>query len=368
MPELELWTAAWVLIGGTVRADAGLVTDGRRVLATGSLADLRRRYPSAATVAKGRYLGPPLANAHTHLDLGLGPTFTGSFPDFVRHVVGQADRRGRAAAMRAAEHAPQRLLGDIAARAEVVDWWLEEGPAAGVVYWEVLGLVPPRREAEILEATRERLARWKRRERPGGPRVGLSPHAPYSLTPGLMRGVVALARELDVPLQIHAAESPGERTYFLRREGELAEFFREQGWPTDLHPTGLSPVAYLAELGVLEARPTLVHGVQVDEADVRLLAEHRVAVVSCPRSNLGLGAGLPPYDLYLRHGVPLALGTDSRASAPSLDVRDEIALLERRGQPPERTLAWAAAGGRAALGLTPAVLQPGMELEQVEFW
>ncbi|ADR36528.1 amidohydrolase [Oceanithermus profundus DSM 14977] len=368
MPELEIWTASWVWLDGAVRADAGLVTDGRRVLATGRLDELRERFPAAPTRVKGRYLGPPLANAHTHLDLGLGPTFTGPFPDFVRYVIGRAERRGREAAARAAAQAPQRLVGDIAAREEVVDWWLAEAPAAGVVYWEVLGLVPPEREAEILRATRERLERWKRRERPGGPRVGLSPHAPYSLTPGLMRGVVALAREFEVPLQIHAAESPGERDYFLRREGDLAAFFRAQGWPLDLHPTGLSPIAYLAELGVLEARPTLVHGVQVDEADVRLLAESGAVVVSCPRSNLGLEAGLPPFDLYLQHGVPLALGTDSRASAPSLDVRDEVALLERRGQPPERTLAWAAAGGRAALGLAPAVLQPGMELEQVEFW
>lgn len=368
MSELEIWTASWVWLDGAVHGDAGLVTDGRRVLATGRLDALQARYPAAPTQTKGHYLGPPLANAHTHLDLGLGPTFTGPFPDFVRYVIGQAERRGREAAAQAARHSPQRLLGDIAAREEVVDWWLEAGPSGGVVYWEVLGLVPPDREAEVLRATRERLERWKRRERAGGPRVGLSPHAPYSLTPGLMRRVVELAREFDVPLQIHAAESQGERDYFLHREGALARFFREQGWPLDLHPTGLSPIAYLAELGVLEARPTLVHGVQVDEGDVRLLAESGSVVVSCPRSNLSLQAGLPPYELYLRHGVPLALGTDSRASASSLDVRDEIALLERQGQPPERTLAWAVAGGRAALGLAPSVLQPGMELEQVEFW
>ncbi|XOB99523.1 amidohydrolase family protein [Deinococcota bacterium DY0809b] len=368
MPELEIWTASWVWLDGAVHADAGLVTDGRRVLATGRLDALQTRYPTAPTRTKGRYLGPPLANAHTHLDLGLGPTFTGPFPDFVRYVIGRAGRRGREAAVQAARHASQHLLGDIAAREEVVDWWLAEAPAAGVVYWEVLGLVPPDREAEILRATRERFERWKRLERAGGPRVGLSPHAPYSLTPSLMRRLVVLAREFDVPLQIHAAESPGERDYFLRREGALARFFREQGWPLDLHPTGLSPIAYLSELGVLEAGPTLIHGVQVDEADVRLLAESGSVVVSCPRSNLNLEAGLPPYDLYLHHGVPLALGTDSRASASSLDVRDEVVLLERHGQPPERTLAWAAAGGRAALGLAPPVLQPGMELEQVEFW
>jgi len=368
MTELEVWTASWVWLNGDLRADAGIVTDGRRLLATGSLNELQRRFPAAPTITKGRYLGPPLANAHTHLDLGLGPTFTGPFPEFVRYVIGQSEGRGRAQAAQAALLAPQRLIGDIAAREEVVDWWLAEASAAGVVYWEVLGLVPPQREAGILKATRERLERWKRRERPGGPRVGLSPHAPYSLTPGLMRGVVELARELEVPLQIHAAESPGERDYFLRREGALASFFRAQGWPLDLHPTGLSPIAYLAELGVLETRPTLIHGVQVDEADVRLLAEHATPVVSCPRSNVGLEAGLPPYDLYLKYGVPLALGTDSRASAPSLDVRDEIEFLAARGLDYPRLLDWAVQGGRRALGLFPARIARESDVRQVEFW
>ena len=365
---LELWTADWVHLGDGPRPHAGLVTDGRTVLATGEAGELARRYPSARRVRKGRYLGLPLANAHTHLDLGLAPTFSGPFPDFVRYVIDRAERRGRAEAVQAARYAPQRLLGDIAAREEVVDWWLGEGPASGVVYWEVLGLVPPEREAEVLRATRERLERWKRRERRDGPRVGLSPHAPYSLTPGLMRGVVALARELEVPLQIHAAESPGERAYFLRREGELAAFFRARGWPLDLHPTGLSPIAYLAELGVLDARPTLVHGVQVDEADVRLLAEHGVVVVSCPRSNVGLEAGLAPYHLYADAGVPLALGTDSRASAPSLDVREELDFLAARGLDYPRLLDWAVQGGRRALGLAPARIETGSEVEQVEFW
>ncbi len=365
---LELWTADWVHLGDGPRRQAGLVTDGRTVLAVGETDELARRYPSAWRVRKGRYLGLPLVNAHTHLDLGLAPTFSGPFPDFVRYVIGRAERRGRAEAVRAIRHAPQRILGDIAAREEVVDWWLAEGPASGVVYWEVLGLVPPQREAAILKATRERLERWKRHERPGGPRVGLSPHAPYSLTPGLMRGVVALARELEVPLQIHAAESPGERDYFLRREGELAAFFRAQGWPLDLHPTGLSPIAYLAELGALDARPTLVHGVQVDAADVRLLAGYEAVVVSCPRSNVGLKVGLAPYDLYAHAGVSLALGTDSRASAPSLDVRDELDFLAARGLDYPRLLDWAIRSGRRALGLAPARIETGSKVEQVEFW
>lgn len=368
MPGLQIWAAKHALLDGQVRSNAGIVTDGRSVLASGALAELQQRYSKAPIDRRGRYLGPPLANAHTHLDLGLAPTFAGPFPEFVRYVIEQSGRRGLAAAMTAARHAPQRLLGDIATSEEVVDWWLRESPAGGVVYWEVLGLVPPERERELLAATRARLERWKRLERPGGPRVGLSPHAPYSLTPGLMRGLVELAVDLELPLMIHAAESPGEREYFLHRRGALVNFFRAQRWPTNLHPVGLSPVAYLAEVGALAARPTLVHGVQVDEEDVQVLAQHGVVVVSCPRSNLQLQAGLPPYDLYRKHGVPLALGTDSHASAPSLDVRDELALLKAHGLPLAELLQWATSGGRAALGLVPMQIERGTDLKQVEFW
>ena len=98
----------------------------------------------------------------------------------------------------------------------------------------------------------------------------------------------------------------------------------------------------------------LVHGVQVAEADVERIAASGAAVVLCPRSNVRLGVGLPPVELYRRHNVPLALGTDSLASCDSLSVWDEIAFVRERFVAilsPAEILDIATRGGARALGL-----------------
>jgi len=136
----------------------------------------------------------------------------------------------------------------------------------------------------------------------------------------------------------------------------------------DLHPVGLSPTQYLAELGVLTAKPLLIHGVQVSEEDVKTIAESGARLVSCPRSNENLEAGLPPYPLYQKHRVPIALGTDSALSGGSLDVWDEVRLLLNRGLPPEEVLTWAVLEGRRALGTPLRPLEPGAPLSRVVGW
>jgi aminodeoxyfutalosine deaminase len=145
-------------------------------------------------------------------------------------------------------------------------------------------------------------------------RVGLSPHAPHTVSPQLLRDSSG-SRAPRLPLQIHVAESPGEIALHRRGDGPLREalgpLLRE--W----RPSGRSPVGYLEGLGVLEARPTLVHMVHVDEDDLRAVARAGCAVVHCPRSNEALGCGTFPWARFARHGVSVALGTDSRGSPPT---------------------------------------------------
>lgn len=363
-----IWTADYVYTDRP-RAGYALVVDRRQVVDLDPLEAIQKRYPSLPLKHKGRYLGPPLVNAHTHLDLGLLPTFKGPFADFLSYVISHSAERGLAAARQALPEVKQRLVGSIATNdEELVDWLLAEADLEGVVYWEVLGLLPPAAERELIEKIRRLVRCWKKLERPGGMRLGLSPHATYSLGPGLMKELVELAATEGLPLQIHAAESQAETEYFATRSGPIAEFYESRGLPRDLHPSGLTPIEYLAETGALAARPTLVHGVQVNEADVRLLADFGVSLVSCPRSNVNLQVGLPPYELYQAHGVPLALGTDSRASAESLDVRDEIVFLEKRGQQFSRLLTSAVAAGYRILDKNQPTVTSGTEIEQVEFW
>ena len=87
--------------------------------------------------------------------------------------------------------------------------------------------------------------------------------------------------------------------------------------------SGATPVRYLHDLGVLDARPLLVHAVHVCDEDIGLIAATGCSVVHCPRSNTALSCGRMPVERFIEAGVRLYLGTDSCASSPDLDVRKE---------------------------------------------
>ncbi len=128
---------------------------------------------------------------------------------------------------------------------------------------------------------------------------------------------------------------------------------------------------HLAELGVLEAGPTLVHMVEVDEDDVRAVQRAGCTVVHCPRSNLALGCGRFPWEVYARHGVDVAFGTDSRGSSPDLDVIAEVAAARRlHGDKaaPQALVRAAVKGGYRALGLTPPRVVRGSPAAAMMAW
>jgi len=190
---MEIWSAPYAVFGPEgVVPEGALLTDGRRVLALGGREELLKRHPSARERRFSTYLGLEAANAHTHLDLGLGPVFKGPFMEFVlKAVFPRNEERGLRLAKEAARSARQHVLGDIVAKDDgTLEWWLLEAPFEGVAYLEVLGLFPPEIENEYLKKLRTTVRRLKKLERPGGPRLGLSPHAPYSLTPSLLKAAV----------------------------------------------------------------------------------------------------------------------------------------------------------------------------------
>jgi cytosine/adenosine deaminase-related metal-dependent hydrolase len=104
---------------------------------------------------------------------------------------------------------------------------------------------------------------------------------------------------------------------------------------------------------VLHGGLLAAHCVQVDAVDLGLLKKAGVSVVVCPRSNRTLGVGAAPVSALLAEGIRVCLGTDSLASAPSLDVWDDVLALHEGSPeiPPERLLRMATAAGAEALGL-----------------
>ncbi|WP_027883199.1 amidohydrolase family protein [Meiothermus rufus] len=371
-----IWTAEVVYLGfGTPMLEGGLVVVGQHVVASGPLAELQARYPQAPVVPKGRALTPPVVNAHTHLDLSTIPPYPPNpegYTSFIQHVIEhQAWRTPQAVAQGLEEL--RRLgvggFGDIAYRPEGVEWLLEHGtfdaPWQGaVVYLEVIQRDPTQAEA-VTRRLAQQLAAWRRKNE--RVRVGLSPHTPFNVSPELLKKLVEVARLEGFPLQMHVAESPEETEIMTQGTGRLQEIPRRYGFPPYQNLPGTTPVRYLAELGVLGPHLTLVHGVEVDEEEVVMLAQSGTRVVSCPRSNQALGCRPFPWALYLKHRLEVALGTDSRASSPDLDVRNEALFLWERVDP--RVLVRAATrNGYRVLGLPTPRITRGTPVAQVQSW
>lgn len=279
-----------------------------------------------------------LCNAHTHLELsdlgGVCPQTPLSFAKWMGRFIWSLRRR------RLDDYRAAVTLGIKALQAcgtshvhDITNSWVSMEPLLnsglqGCVYLEVMG----HKRERALGRMKEAMGRIVdlRRSHAGSPmRVGLSMHSPWSCHPDLLREGAAWCRENKVPLCIHAAESPAETEVLLTGRVREVGWVRTQiGRSLSMLPRkaqGLRPIPYLDALGVLGARPLLVHAVQVNDEEIDALARARCAVVHCPRSNALLSCGRMRLEAFLSAGVPVFLGTDSRASSPDLDVRAEAA-------------------------------------------
>lgn len=271
-------------------------------------------------------------NCHTHLEFTafeeLRPATPIAFAEWLRGLVAlrplrpdgprERLRAGIEAGIAQLLAAGTTHIGDISQSFESVQPLLQSG-LAGVVYLEVIGIVPERAYQRWDVVVRE-LDCWRQHE--GQMRVGLTLHAPYSVPPDLLERGARLCQQHDIPLCIHAAESQAEIQALGEGRGPLVDLLA----PTEgavIPVPGKSPIAYLDELGVLAAQPLLIHVVQVNDDDIARIARSGAAVGHCPRSNTLLSCGRMPLEKLLAAGVPVSLGTDSLASSPSLDVREE---------------------------------------------
>ena len=112
------------------------------------------------------------------------------------------------------------------------------------------------------------------------------------------------------------------------------------------------PVEYLDRMGFLDERVLCVHGVHLEDAALETLASRRATLVTCPRGNRLTGAGSPPVPAFYAAGLRVAVGTDSLASVPDLNLFSELAELRRLAPrvPASMLLASATWQGARALG------------------
>lgn len=371
--NLRVFSAPWVLTGrplgaGSVHPPAipegAVALDGDTVVDLGPRAEVEaRRGPSERR--EGVIL-PALVNAHLHLELSFmsGAVAGGDgLPAWIDLLISaRASARTRDPGPAMVMAAEDLVRFGVAAVGDISNTLASLGPLAqagmaGTIFHEVFGPTP-RRFVEALEAAK--VMRSLAPEPPPGLRIVTSPHAIYS-TPH--PNLVELLRA--GPGSIHLAEDPAERAFVSTGTGGFGHLVsRMGGRARDLVPKGRSAVAVVAPH--LRPHHLAVHCVDLDDDDLALLRGSGATVVLCPRSNGFIGGKLPRLDLLLEAGIPLAIGTDSLTSSPSLAPLADVATL--RGAYPSipaariLPLAWngpavaAPHVGALAPGVAPGVL------------
>jgi 5-methylthioadenosine/S-adenosylhomocysteine deaminase len=329
-------TANWdrLVVGGTVltmepdtepiKNGAVAVTDGK-IAAVGPAEQLLEMAPAGDVLNAGNCLiMPGLVNTHSHLAMTVLRGIADDLPLMEwlekhiwpvekEHMNRETIRLGTELAV------AEQLLGGVTTTTDMYFFGdevcavLAEAGMRGVVAESLIGFPTPRcKTTEEMQAKQRELIEEYKDHTLITPSVAA--HAPYSVQASDLVAEADLAEEYEVPMQIHLSETSWEVEKLLEEKG-------------------LSPVAYLADLGVLSERTVAAHCVHVSPQDIELLAEFEAGVSHNPVSNLKLASGVSPVPALIAGGVKMGLGTDGTASNNTLDLlRDmQLAALLHKG-------------------------------------
>jgi cytosine/adenosine deaminase-related metal-dependent hydrolase len=262
---------------------------------------------------------PGLVNAHTHLDLSdargkmpPSPDFTGWLRRVIEHRRGQTPEQVDAAISYGVGELLRcgtTLVGDIASEGK--SWRFMTNVALhSVVFHELLGLTKERARAALKSTS------WS------DPTVGgLSPHAPYSFRAECL----SMVASRKVPLAIHLAESAAEVQLIDRRSGPFVPFLNERGvWD----PTGL-PWSFESVIESTRGAPQVLY-IHANHLRPETAIPPNGTIVYCPRTHAAFGHPPHPFRDFLKRGVRVALGTDSLASNPDLEILAEARFVAAR--------------------------------------
>lgn len=185
----------------------------------------------------------------------------------------------------------------------------------------------------------------------------IAPHAPYTCTPEILQACASIAREFDVPLMIHLAETAWE-VDALRAEH------------------GVPVIPYIKRHHLLDTKLIGAHLVHIDEGEIRDLAKYNCGGVHNPSSNMKLASGTAPVTKMVELNMNVGIGTDGPASNNDLDMFEEMRLASFLGKlqtgdptslPAKTVIYMATRGGAKALHLDKLTgsIEPGKRADMI---
>jgi len=204
--------------------------------------------------------------------------------------------------------------------------------------------------------------------------VGISPHAPYTVSRELFERIARFAIDEKIKITTHAAESREEDDLLRNGTGFFTTVYEKFG--VEWKSPRCSSIEFLAQTGILETRPLLAHCITVSDRDIEIIRETGSSIAHCPKSNAKFGHGYAPFERFLDSNIAVGLGSDSVASNNSCDMLEEarFAAFAARNRPDKSrfitardVLRASTIGGAAALGLNEKIgsLEKGKQADLV---
>lgn len=348
-----------VIVADSSRGSRGPsdVPDGT-ILDVGPASEILPRHAGAPIARLDGVVFPGLVNAHTHLELSALRGKVHGGHGFVPWVESLITTRGELSPEDDADALDRAVddlvsfgvvaVGDVTNTLAAVPKLAQRG-IGGAIFHEVFGhdRASTLQRVASLEAEKEaRVPSWPSRDFSYAP----APHTLYTTHPDVVRALLQNARALGARTSLHFAEHAAERRAIEHDDGPVVDWLLHRTRSRPTFPKR-SLLEYARDLGALSPDVLLVHLVDAQPSELAAVAEAGSPVVLCPRSNLTIEVRLPPLLSILEAGLLPALGTDSLASSPSLDVLAEArSLADRFPTVPARDLVrMATEGGARAL-------------------
>lgn len=367
---MRVLTAHYVLPICAPPIEHGAVAiDGSEIVGVGTCDDIAGQFPDADIEDFGESaIIPGLVNCHSHLEItsmrGALDDVEHDFTAWLLKLNGirekLTNKEIRAAAIAGAVEgalAGVTCFGDIGRYGKAGLEALKATGLRGVMFQETEFSHDNKTADDAFEKLTEKFMSLRECET-DLVKVGLSPHAPYTVSHRLFERIAEFALAESIKISIHAAESCDENELMTKGTGFFREHYEKFG--VEWESPRCSSIKFLSRTGILAAKPLLAHCITVSQHDIELIAKSGSTVAHCPKSNAKFGHGYAPFEKFLDAGVNVGLGSDSVSSNNVCDILEEsrFAALIARNRPgsqrfisAKEMLETATLGGAKALGL-----------------
>ncbi len=350
------------IVADPIRNGAAVVT-GNRIADVGGFDDIRQRHTDDVLDLGERILLPGLINAHCHLDYTALRGKIGrpqSFADWIRAINTEKAKLGDQnyvdsiqAGFSEARRFGTTTIANLTAFPKLIAGIKE--PIRTTWFGELIDVRNPQQADQIVDDAVEHLKSARH--------WGLAPHAPFTASAGLYARCEKVAREENILLTTHLAESRDEMQMFRDQNGPAYDFLKSIGRPMEDCGAG-TPVSRFLQTRKIDARWIIAHLNELDADDFALLQRApKFHIAHCPRSHDFFEHAPFALERLRAMGFNICLGTDSLASNSDLNLFAEMRELVRKhpAVSPREALEIATIRGGMAIqqGGPLGVIQPG---------